>query len=382
MTHTLDTVTRRARAFARERLLPGTEDPAGHHEALRSHGLAGWWLPPALGGLTLSDSVDLVDELAYGDAGYAFSSLVSTIGTSVTWLYGEDGLAERILPGLAHDGGHLATAGSERGAGSELDRMTTTAVRKDDTVVITGEKLFSTNAAEAGCLLVAARHEGGDPGDPPYVLVLVPAETPGLSVGERWRTSGLPNSPVHPVTLADCRVPPGNVLNGHGLRLLEVGLNPSRVLIAATAIGIARRLRDLCLDYAAEKTVRGATLASHPLFGDKLARMEVGIEAMRSLCRTAAAEYDAVLAGPDPGAVFARRGALKSAMAAKVFCGSTGWAVASAASEVFGGIGYTDEVPVGHLLRDMRYVSLVEGGGDVLRDLLYRRHVVPRMRRA
>jgi alkylation response protein AidB-like acyl-CoA dehydrogenase len=390
-----DSVTRRTRAFAKERLLGGAKDAedaddalaaedtaAGRHEALRAAGLHRWWLPPTLGGLSLRDGVDLIDELAYGDASYAFSSLVSVIGASVTWLYGEGGLAERLLPGLAERGGRFATVATERAAGSELDRITTTATHKDDTVAVTGEKLFSTNAAEAELLLVAARREGGGADAAPFVLVVVPGDTEGVTVGPRWRTSGLAASPVHPVTFADCRVPHGNVLAGHGLRLLEVGLNASRVLIAATAVGIARRLRDLCLDYATKKTVGGSPLARHPLFGDKMARAEVTIEAMRALCRTAATEYDAIMAGPDPATVFARRGALKSAIVAKVFCGSAGQSVASAASEVFGGIGYTDEVPIGALLRDMRYVGLVEGGEDVLRDLIYRRHVVPQTRRA
>lgn len=368
-----------ARDFARECLLPAREAGAPLPEP--PPGLRDWWLPPALGGRTLAEAVDIVDELAYGDAGFAFSRLVSVIGAIATWLYGEPGLAE-LLPGLAERGGAFATVASERVAGSELDRMATVVVHEADTVVLTGEKLFSTNAAEAEYLLVAARYEGAGPDDPPYVLVVVPAGTAGLTVGQRWGTSGLTTSPVYPVSLADCRVPAGNVLHGHGLRLLEVCLNPSRVLIAATAIGMARRIRDVCLEHAATRTVAGAPLTAHPLFGDKLAQIEIDVLAMRALCRSAAAEYDAIMAGPDPAAAFALRGALKSAVAAKVFCGRAGWAAASVASELFGGLGYTDAVPIGRLLHDMRYVSLVEGGEDVLRELIYRRHVVPRARRA
>ena len=60
-----------------------------------------------------------------------------------------------------------------------------------------------------------------------------------------------------------------------------------------------------------------------------------------------------------------------------MFCGQTGWQIAAAASEMFGGLGYTGEAVIGKLLRDMRYVSIVEGGDDVLRDLMYSRYVVP-----
>jgi alkylation response protein AidB-like acyl-CoA dehydrogenase len=73
---------------------------------------------------------------------------------------------------------------------------------------------------------------------------------------------------------------------------------------------------------------------------------------------------------------------MKAAMTTKMFCGQAGWQVVSTASEMFGGLGYTRETLVQKLLRDVRYVSIVEGGDDVLRDLLFARHVVPVSRRA
>ncbi|MFD2349995.1 acyl-CoA dehydrogenase family protein [Nonomuraea ferruginea] len=77
-----------------------------------------------------------------------------------------------------------------------------------------------------------------------------------------------------------------------------------------------------------------------------------------------------------------RVGTLKSALTTKMFCGQTGWQIASAASEMFGGLGYTHEAVIGKLLRDMRYVSIVEGGDDVLRDLVFSRYVVPVSKRS
>jgi alkylation response protein AidB-like acyl-CoA dehydrogenase len=65
-----------------------------------------------------------------------------------------------------------------------------------------------------------------------------------------------------------------------------------------------------------------------------------------------------------------------------MFCGQAGWEVASVGSEMFGGLGYTSETQAGRLLRDMRYVSIVEGGDDVLRDLVFSRYVVPVPRRS
>jgi alkylation response protein AidB-like acyl-CoA dehydrogenase len=103
---------------------------------------------------------------------------------------------------------------------------------------------------------------------------------------------------------------------------------------------------------------------------------------MANQCLTAAREYDTIAAGAHAGDEFMRIGTLKSALSAKMFCGQTGWQVVSTASEMFGGAGYTNELLVGKLLRDVRYVSIVEGGDDVLRDLVFSRYVVPVSKRS
>jgi alkylation response protein AidB-like acyl-CoA dehydrogenase len=87
-------------------------------------------------------------------------------------------------------------------------------------------------------------------------------------------------------------------------------------------------------------------------------------------------------AQPDAAEQFLRLGTLKSAMTTKMFCGQTSWQIASTASEMFGGLGYTHDLIIEKLVRDVRYVSIVEGGDDVLRDLMFHRHVVPVSKRS
>jgi alkylation response protein AidB-like acyl-CoA dehydrogenase len=177
-------------------------------------------------------------------------------------------------------------------------------------------------------------------------------------------------------------VPAANALAGNGLRLLEVGLNASRILIAATGLGIARRARDLCLDYGRIKIVKNAPLANNAVFAGRLAQFEMQLEVMTNQCLTAAREYDAIAAGDNAAEEFLRIGTMKSAIATKMFCGQTAFQLVSTASEMFGGQGYTHDSLIGKLLRDVRYVSIVEGGDDVLRDLMYSRFTVPVSKRA
>lgn len=364
-----------------EKLDSLSEKPLPLYEAFAETGLANWWLSEDVGGrgFSLEEGVEIVNELSYGDAGVAFALLVSILGSSMVQLHGSDDLKARFLAPMAAGGTFCAALGSEREAGSELNRIGTVAARSGNDLVLTGEKFFATNAEFADFLLVLAR-AADDPDE--YLAVVVPRDTPGIEIVKRWDVIGLRASHTYGVKLDNCRVPAANCLPGSGLRLLETGLNASRTLIAATAIGVARRIRDLCMTYAKEKRFRGGSLLESPVLAQKIGQMEMQIDVMKSQCHKAAREYDEIMAGPDAAKVFSRKGTLKSALTAKLYCGQAGWNIASAGSEMFGGLGYTEELPIGKLVRDMRYVSIVEGGDDVLRELLFSRYVVPVSRRS
>ncbi|MFF6814998.1 acyl-CoA dehydrogenase family protein [Streptomyces sp. NPDC012403] len=357
------------------------DKPSDVYDRFRETGLANWWLPEELGGrgLTLEDGVEIVNEISYGDAGVAFTLFISVLGTSIVQLYGSEELKARHLAPMAARGSFCATLGSERAAGSELAKIETVVATEGDELVVTGEKFFSTNTDFADFLVVIAR-SAEDP--EAYHAVLIPRDTPGVEVVKRWDVIGLRASHTYQVSLNGCRVPAANRLDGSGLRLLEIGLNASRILIAATAIGVARRIRDHCMTYAKNKPFRDGVLMESPVFAQRLGQMEMQIDVMKSHCLRAARDYDAIMTNPGAAALFHRQGTLKSALTAKMFCGQAGWEVAGAGSELFGGLGYTHELPIGKLMRDIRYVSLVEGGEDVLRELLFSRYVIPVPRRS
>lgn len=347
---------------------------------LRRHGLANWWIPAQYGGLqvSLEDSVDVVTELAYGDAGIAFASFISMIVTVPLLIWGTDGQRERILRRLATGGGFCATLGSEREAGSELLRTATTARRAGDSYVLNGEKFFSTNTEFAELLMVIA----ATPDEPvAFRALLVPRETPGIRIKRRWPVIGVRASGTYEVALEDCAVPTDSCLAPNGLRVLEVGLNPSRILIAACAIGIGRRIRDLALEYALSKRLKVGLLAQNAVFAAKLGQMELEIDVMHAACKAAARQFDQVMALSNRKEIWLKAGALKKAIEAKLICGQLGWHIASVGSELFGGLGYTQEHLIEKLVRDMRYVSILEGGEDALRELLYFNDVLPQYTR-
>lgn len=371
------------RDYAAQELMTDPEEadpPTRAQLAFHERGLANWWLPEEYGGLGvgLRVSVDAVSELAYADAGSAFTLFVSILGSTLVSLYGSDELKDRTLRKVGASGGFSATLGSELAAGSDLASMTTTAARRTGGLVIDGEKSFATNAGFAEFLVVIAA-SADNPLE--HLAIVVPRDTPGVRIGRRWQTFGMPTAGTYQVTFEGCRVPEANLLRGPGLVLLEVGLNTTRTLIAACGVGIARRVRDLSLTYSRDKRVHGESLLVNAVFAAKLGQMEMDIEVMRNQCLAAGAEFDALAAAPDGPAELLSRGVLRSAVTAKVCCGRLGWRIATLGSEMFGGLGYTDRSPIGRLLRDMRFISILEGGDDVLRELVYRRFVIPARRR-
>ncbi|MDB1087004.1 acyl-CoA/acyl-ACP dehydrogenase [Streptomyces sp. ACA25] len=357
------------------------EQPTAEASRLVAAGLANWWVPQHYGGmgLSLQDSVDVVSELAYGDAGFAFGAFLPVLGSLMLQHFGDEELARPALESLAAEGSRIALLASEEEAGSELVRTATTFRAEGDGLVLTGEKYFATNTDAADMLLVLARSSDDDTD---FAVIAVPRDTPGVEIVKRWDLLGVRGTGTYRVRLNDCAVPAANRLRGSGLRILEASLNASRILIAACAVGISRRIRDLSMDYAAAKRIRSAPLTENAVFAGKLGQMEMQIDVMRNQCRAAAAEFDGHLAAAaNGGPGLLRVGTLRSALAAKLFCGQTGWHVASAGSELFGGLGYTQDHPIGKLVRDMRFVAIIEGGEDIMRDMLYARYVLSARKR-
>lgn len=350
--------------------------PSPVHRAFHAAGLSSWWLSEKLGGraLSMEDSIDIVDELAYGDAGVAFSFFISILSTRVLELFGTDAQKDAFFARLRGAEGFpfAGMMGSELEAGSELLRTATTARRHGSSFSITGEKFICTNAAFAEFLIVIA----AAPEDPTgYKALLVPKGTPGVNIVKRWDVLGVRGSSQYQVSLKNAVVPSEYALEPNGLRVLEIGLNFSRVLIAASAIGIARRIRDLGLAYGHQKKIKGMSLLQHPVFMAKIGQMEADIETMRAVCKTAARELDGLMASPDRAAQLLKVGTVKSAVVSKMVCGQIGWRLAGVGSELFGSLGYMRDHPIEKLVRDMRYVAIVEGGEDVTRELLYQRFV-------
>ncbi|MFQ5738585.1 MAG: acyl-CoA dehydrogenase family protein [Acidobacteriota bacterium] len=373
------------RAFVGDYILAQEEklermEPSALYQAFRQRGLSNWWVPKRWGGrgVSIEESVDVVSELAYGDAGCAMTAFAPMLASFAILIYGTEAQRERYLRPMAEEGVLGAAAVSEWRAGSELFRTETSARKIGSDYFVSGPKFFSTNAGFADFIVVLARVPGGEY---EYKAFVLEQGTPGMKIQKRWPLIGLRSAGVYQVAFNNCLAPADRILGGQGIRVVEAITSPARIMIASMGIGICRRIRDTALDYADSKTLKGRSLISDSIFMAKVGQMEAEIETMHSLCLAAARSCDAILASADPLQIFQQRGGLTTAFVSKLLCGQLGWRIATIGSTIAGGLGFTEESAMDKLVRDVRSISIVEGGDDVMRELIFRRRVLPNWQR-
>jgi len=259
----------------------------------------------------------------------------------------------RYLPRLATEMVG-AYALSEAGSGSDAFALRTRAEDRGDHFALSGQKLWITNAAEAGLfvLFANARPEDGHRG---ITCFLVESGFPGFRVGKKEDKLGIRASSTCELILEACRVPRENVLGGvgAGYKVAIETLNEGRIAIGAQMTGLAQGALDHALGYAKQRQQFGKPIAEFQAVQFDLAKMATEVEAARLLVYNAARLKDA-------GASF-----LAEAAMAKYFASVTAERVASRAVEIFGGVGFTKDYPVEKLYRDAKIGTIYEGTSNI-----------------
>jgi short-chain 2-methylacyl-CoA dehydrogenase len=351
------------RRFAREQIRPHVRemDEAGVFrkdiiQQFFENGLMGIEIPEEFGGQggTFFQAILAVEELSAVDpSAGVIVDVQNTICNNALLRWATPAQKARYLPRLAAD--TLASyALSEAGSGSDAFAMATRAEDHGDHFLLTGRKLWITNAAEAGFFLLFAnaRPEQGYKG---VTAFLVEREFPGFQVGKKEDKLGLRASSTCELVLDNCRVPRENVMGevGNGYKIAIETLNEGRIAIGAQMIGLARGALDHAVAYARERKQFGKTIAEFQGVQFDLARMATEIEAARLLVYNAARLRDA-------GMPF-----LMEAAMAKYYSSEIAEKAASKAIEVHGGVGITKDYPVEKLYRDAKIGRIYEGTSNI-----------------
>jgi len=271
---------------------------------------------------------------------------------------------ERFLRPLASGRVIGAYGLTEPGAGSDAGGTRTTARRETtpdgDTWVLDGGKRFITNAGQAGTYIVTARTGTTERGDAEISAFIVPADTPGFSIGRLEDKLGLHASATGELIFDGARIPAENLLGeeGKGFRMFLKVLDGGRISIAAMGVGLAQGSYDLALAYAKERHQFGQPIASFQAIQFQLADMATEIEAGRQLVYRAAWLKD-------EGKPFAL-----AAAQAKLYTGLISNRVVNAALQIHGGYGFMNEFAISRLYRDQKILEIGEGTNEVQRMVI------------
>lgn len=321
---------------------------------LAEFGLTAMRLPEELGGsgLSMVDFGLLMEELPAAIG----LSLVSHDGTTVRLATGaRDDLRGKYLPDLIAGRQIACTATSEAQAGSHSNAIRTSMTVSGDTAIVSGTKMWVTNASVADLYIVTCSAGKDDNGRQLNQRVLVERDRDGVSVSEIPAT-GLRQGHMSEINFDDVEVPATHVIGeaGDAAKLMTLVWNANRPLIGLMALGIASRALEMAKDHAATRVQFGRPLAANQLIQHDLAEMDTLISSARLLCFSA---LDSVDKGRRSNGIAAASKRLATENAVRAI---------DLAMNIHGGMGITDEMGLEQMWRDARILQVPDGTLGIL----------------
>jgi len=263
-----------------------------------------------------------------------------------------------------------ALAMSEPDAGSDVRSMKCAARREGDDWVINGTKHFISHADVADFIIVfVATGEDKTAKGPKKRITcfLIDRDTPGMEIRPGY--SSVSHRGYHNSSLVfdNCRVPSGQMLGeeGAGFEVINTWLRATRLTVAATCVGRARRAFELALAHAAERQQFGQQIGKFQGVSFQLADMVTEIDAADYLTLAAAWRLDKNLE------------ANREISQAKLYASEMLARVTDKAIQIFGGMGLMDELPLERLWRDARVERIWDGTSEIQRHIISRELLRP-----
>ncbi|WP_439497013.1 acyl-CoA dehydrogenase family protein [Bosea sp. (in: a-proteobacteria)] len=363
-----------ARKFAADRLAPladrldrgeGRAEFLANLKALAENGFMALNVRAEFGG---SEAGTVAFALALEELAAACASTAVT--TSVTNMVGEViqavGTAEHkatYLPRLA-DGTYPAGAFclTESGAGSDPAGMRLKARRDGEHYVLDGQKIYITSGEYAGLFVVWAVTDPDAAKGKGISVFLVPADTPGVTIGKAEKKMGQTGSATNTIHFDGARIPAPNLMGreNDGFRVAVGELAGGRIGVAAVSLGIARAAMEAAKSYAKERRQFDQALSDFQGLQWMIADRELDLHASRLLILDAAARKDR-------GEPFAREASM-----AKLFASEAAHRCTDTAIQIHGGAGYCRDFPVERYARDARITRIYEGTSEIQRLIIAR----------
>ncbi len=341
---------------------------------LGSLGYLGLTKPEAYGGAGLDYSYAVVMAEALGHiqcGGLPMAIGVQTdMATPALARFGSDALRQEFLaPAIAGD--MVACIGvSEPGAGSDVAAVKTTARKDGDDYIINGGKMWITNSLQADWMCLLANTSEG-PAHKNKSLIIVPMNTPGITVAKKIRKIGMMSSDTGLIHFDDVRVPQRNRIGEEGLGFTYQmqQFQEERLWAAANAIQSLSNCIEQTIAYTGERLAFGKSILDNQTVHFKMAELKTEVESLRALTYMATEYY---LAGQD---------VTEWASMAKLKAGRLLRTVPDSCLQYWGGMGFTWDNPVSRLYRDGRLASIGGGADEVMLGIISKHmHTLPKHR--
>ncbi|KAI9012711.1 acyl-CoA dehydrogenase/oxidase [Gaertneriomyces semiglobifer] len=360
-----------ARKFTEKEITPN----AAHHDRTGEYpteilkkawevGLMNLHIPAECGGMGLGvlDCAIVTEEMAYGCTGIQTAAEANGLAQAPVIIAGNDFQKKKYLGRMTEEPLMCAYGVTEPGAGSDVAGLQTRAVKKGDKWVINGSKMWITNGGKANWYFVLARTDDKAGTGKAFTGFIVDGNTPGITVGKKELNMGQRASDTRGLTFEDVVVPEENVLGevGAGFKIAMGAFDITRPLVAAGAVGLARRALDEAAKYSLERKTMGRPIADHQAVAFMLADMAIGVEASRNLVWKAAWLRDQ-----------GKRNTYWASIA-KAYASEVANKNAADAVQIFGGNGFNTEYPVEKLMRDAKIFMIYEGTSQIQRLVISR----------
>jgi acyl-CoA dehydrogenase len=327
-------------------------------------GFIGMFIDEKYGGAGLGhlEQCLAIEEFARVDTGIAQMMVAAYFGTQLIKLFGTEEQKQKYLPPVCAGQWRSGMASTEPDAGSDVASIITTATKDGDEYVISGNKMFITNANIGDFLVVlcVTNPENRKKHDR-LSTIIVETNRPGYEANKLHGKLSLRCSDTGEVALKDVRVPKENLIGveGKGFYQLMEFFNRARLDGGgALAIGTAQGALEKAINHVKKRKAFGAPLAAMQMVQAKIAEMATLIEAGRSLLYRAAQKVD--------------HGVVDHSLIAmaKWYTCEVAVKVADEAIQLHGGYGILEEYDVAHYWRDAKVLEIFEGTKEVEKILI------------